>query len=233
MYARRPFQTITSPTQSNDYVLALDTVCIYLASWLQYLINSCSCDWLQQINFMIFYGNVRYYPNKPKTVLRKAKTLLFYFYCSCNHGLRRARKRDFLTCYCSLPRDALQSAVFAVWKLREKYYLYLFPPALESLKPIKDDTQKFLADMGRRIFSVSGDDRKTSFLFQRTFVLLCRFRSAVLRQQFCFWRLLRALHYPAFCFLTSFYAIAYWVVSSFLGYADCTSSGLSVCVILC
>jgi len=61
MYARRPFQTITSPTQRNDYVLALDTV----------------CDWLQQINLMNFYGiNVRYYANKPKTVLREVKTLI-------------------------------------------------------------------------------------------------------------------------------------------------------------
>jgi len=49
--ARWPFQTITSPTQSNEYVLALDT----------------ACDWLQQINLMNFYGNVRYYANKPKT----------------------------------------------------------------------------------------------------------------------------------------------------------------------
>jgi len=50
-----------SPTQSNDYVLSLDTV----------------CDWLQQINFMKFYENVHYYANKPETVLRVAKTLLF------------------------------------------------------------------------------------------------------------------------------------------------------------
>jgi len=61
MYSRRPFQTNTSPTQSNDYGLALDTV----------------RDWLQQINLMNFYENVRYYANKPKTVLREDKTLLF------------------------------------------------------------------------------------------------------------------------------------------------------------
>jgi len=42
MYARRQFQTIASPTQSNDYVLALDTV----------------CDWLQQINLMNFHEKV-------------------------------------------------------------------------------------------------------------------------------------------------------------------------------
>jgi len=59
MYGWRPFQIITLPTQSNDYVLALDTV----------------CDWLQQINLMNFYGNIRYYANKPETVLQEAKTL--------------------------------------------------------------------------------------------------------------------------------------------------------------
>ena len=79
MYACRPFQTITSATQSNslfifififnDYVLALDM----------------ACDWLQQINLMYFYGNVHFYTNKPKTVLREAKTLLFQFYYNCNH----------------------------------------------------------------------------------------------------------------------------------------------------
>jgi len=35
------------------------------------------CDWLQQINLTNFYGNVCYYADKPKTVLREAKTLLF------------------------------------------------------------------------------------------------------------------------------------------------------------
>ena len=38
-----------------------------------------ACDWLQQINLMNFYGNVRYYANKPKHFCEKLKHFYFSF----------------------------------------------------------------------------------------------------------------------------------------------------------
>ena len=55
---------------------------------------------------------------------------------------------------------------------------YCFQPiALESLGPMNSDVRQFLSDLGRRISRSSGDDRETSFLFQRISVLLFRFNS--------------------------------------------------------
>jgi len=52
---------------------------------------------------------------------------------------------------------------------------YCFQPiALESLGPMNSDARQFLSGLGRRISRSSGDDRKTSFLFQRISVLLFR-----------------------------------------------------------
>jgi len=48
------------------------------------------------------------------------------------------------------------------------------------------DARKFLADLGRRISRVSGDDRETTFLFQRISVLLFRFNSGLKHNSFEF-----------------------------------------------
>ena len=62
---------------------------------------------------------------------------------------------------------------------------YIFQPiAVESLGPMNCDARKFLADLGRRISSVSGDDRETTFLFQRISLLLFRFYSVLLHNSF-------------------------------------------------
>ena len=46
------------------------------------------------------------------------------------------------------------------------------------------DARKFLADLGKRISHVSGDDKETTFLFQRISVLLFRFNSVLLHSSF-------------------------------------------------
>ena len=62
---------------------------------------------------------------------------------------------------------------------------YCFQPiALESLGPMNSDARQFLSDLGRRISRSSGDDRETSFLFQRISVLLFRFNSVLLHDGF-------------------------------------------------
>jgi len=51
---------------------------------------------------------------------------------------------------------------------------------VEYLGAMNCDAPKFLSDLGRRISLVSGDDRETTFLFQRISVLLFRFNSVLL-----------------------------------------------------
>ena len=45
------------------------------------------------------------------------------------------------------------------------------------------EARKFLADLGRKISRVSGDDRETTLLFQRISVLLFRFNSVSLHNR--------------------------------------------------
>ena len=62
---------------------------------------------------------------------------------------------------------------------------YCFQPiALESLGPMNSDARQFRSDLGRRISRSSGDDRESSFLFQRISVLLFRFNSVLLHDGF-------------------------------------------------
>ena len=67
--------------------------------------------------------------------------------------------------------------------LEDQYILQ--PTAVESLGPMNWEARKFLlADLGRKISRVSGDDRETTFLFQRISVLLFRFNSVLLHNKF-------------------------------------------------
>jgi len=64
--------------------------------------------------------------------------------------------------------------------------VYIFQPlAVESLGSFDDEVCSFLADLGRKISAVSGDDRDSTFLFQRISVLIQRHNSILLRQSFC------------------------------------------------
>jgi len=49
---------------------------------------------------------------------------------------------------------------------------------------MNSEARKFLADLGRKISRVSGDDRETTFLFQHISVLLFRFNSVLLHNSF-------------------------------------------------
>ena len=44
----------------------------------------------------------------------------------------------------------------------------------------------FVSEVGRRLTSLSGDPRETSFLFQRLSMLIQRFNSALITDSFCF-----------------------------------------------
>jgi len=49
------------------------------------------------------------------------------------------------------------------------------PIAVESLGPMNILAYSFLAELGRKISDVSGDDRECSYLFQRISVLIERY----------------------------------------------------------
>ena len=92
-----------------------------------------------------------------------------------------------MTVICPLANSYLQSAgavdELAATRKVAKYSAledqYIFQPiAVESLGPMNWEARKFLADLGRKISRVSGDDRETTFLFQR----IC----FVISFQFCF-----------------------------------------------
>jgi len=63
---------------------------------------------------------------------------------------------------------------------------YIFQPiALETLSPLNASALNFLIDAGRRLSSLSGDPRETSFLFQRLSMIVQRFNSVLIVDSFC------------------------------------------------
>ena len=58
------------------------------------------------------------------------------------------------------------------------------PVALETMGPLGIKALSFLADLGRRVSAVSGDNRETSFLFQRLSVAVQRFNSVCFKGTF-------------------------------------------------
>ena len=62
---------------------------------------------------------------------------------------------------------------------------YMFPPiAVESLGPVNASGCAFLCKVGRKLYTQSGVDRETSFLFQRLSVLIQRFNAILLLDSF-------------------------------------------------
>ena len=62
---------------------------------------------------------------------------------------------------------------------------YMFQPiAVETLGPINDSAVQFLQELGRRMSSVSQDDKEGHFLFQRLSVVLQRFNAILLHGSF-------------------------------------------------
>jgi len=55
-----------------------------------------------------------------------------------------------------------------------------------TLGPLNASAVNFLSEVGRRLTSLSGDPRETSFLFQRLSMLRQRFISALITDSFCF-----------------------------------------------
>jgi len=58
------------------------------------------------------------------------------------------------------------------------------PIDVESLGPINASGCAFLSKRGRKLFTQSGDDRETSFLFQQLSVVIQRFNAILLLDNF-------------------------------------------------
>ena len=97
-----------------------------------------------------------------------------------------------MTIICPLANSYLQPATASASAVAElaatrkvsKYSIledqYIFQPiAVESLGPMNWEARKFLADLGRKISRVSGDDRETTFFCFNAFCFVISF-------QFCF-----------------------------------------------
>ena len=62
---------------------------------------------------------------------------------------------------------------------------YIFQPiAVESLGTMNCDARKFLADLGRRIYRMSGDDRETTFFVSTHFCFVISVQFCFVAQQF-------------------------------------------------
>jgi len=84
------------------------------------------------------------------------------------------------------------AAIGAVWwpsktanrklsKYAELASVYIFQPiAVENLGSFDSPTSSFLSNLGNKIRASSGEDKETSFLFQRISVLIQRFNSVLL-----------------------------------------------------
>ena len=57
---------------------------------------------------------------------------------------------------------------------------HFVPIAIETLRPIKMDGQRFLDSLGERLSSISGDSRENTFLYQRLSVLIQIFQCGCL-----------------------------------------------------
>jgi len=89
----------------------------------------------------------------------------------------------------SAAREASSVAELAASKKMDKYTglaadYHFQPIAVETLGPINESASLFLAVLGKKISQVSGDERETTFLFQRISVLMQRYNSILLHDSF-------------------------------------------------
>jgi len=86
-------------------------------------------------------------------------------------------------------RESAAAAELAATRKCAKYanlppaYIFL-PIAFETLGAVNSSALECLTELGRRISQVTGDERETTFLFQRISVTLQRFNAALLHESF-------------------------------------------------
>ena len=86
-------------------------------------------------------------------------------------------------------REAGAAAEQASMRKMEKYNIladnyHFVPVALETLGPLCAEASTFIADLGHRLSTISGDQRETHFLHQRLFLQVQRFNAVAFRSTF-------------------------------------------------
>ena len=61
---------------------------------------------------------------------------------------------------------------------------FFIPLAFETLGPINSEGMTFLSDLGQKLCTATGDQRETSFLFQRLSLTIQRFNAVAFRRTF-------------------------------------------------
>ena len=69
--------------------------------------------------------------------------------------------------------------------LPSDYISHSQPVAFEIISSLNPSALNFLSEVDRRLSSLSGDPRETSFLFQRLLVIVQCFNSALIMDSFC------------------------------------------------
>ena len=102
---------------------------------------------------------------------------------------------------------AEQTAQRKVEKCRDAFPNYCFQPiavGLENLGAMNSSAVDFINTLGRRVTSVSGEDKESAFLFQRISITIQRFNSILLFESFPRDSMTTVInsHSMLFCFLT-------------------------------
>src|SRR6218665_10209 len=87
------------------------------------------------------------------------------------------------TCAASYLSQTAISAGSAKYALFPATHVF-FPIAFETLGPVNAEGAEFLSELGRRISSVSGDQRETNFLLQRLSICVQRHNAIAFRGTF-------------------------------------------------
>ena len=90
----------------------------------------------------------------------------------------------------STSRSAGSAAEAATVRKESKYStlppdLIFQPIVMETHGPLITSALNFLSEVGRRLSSLSGDSRETSFLFQCLSIIVQRFNSVFIMDSFC------------------------------------------------
>ena len=80
---------------------------------------------------------------------------------------------------CGVAEEAATQKRAKYWEIIQSHIFISI--AIKTLGPINMDDQRFLDSLGKRLSSVSGDQRETTFLYQRQSVLIQIFNSVAFR----------------------------------------------------
>jgi len=95
------------------------------------------------------------------------------------------RQTDGRTEFSSLDRVCISYSAVIIIKYSNLASNFTFQPiAVENLGAFSLSTLEFLSDLGHKLSSFSGEERASSFLFQRLSVSLQRFNSVLLHDTF-------------------------------------------------